>query len=496
MRSLVVVLSVLAGGIIAASAEPAGDLVWEGAWDLDRDLSNQALFLSFDTGRQSWEDPSACNPEELAGQLTAEELAMVRGHEDQALASDWAKLWPARSSASDPRLRFLVAMHLHYAGHYGPGWEWRLKLKALYLKEAIAQVSTARTAEWTTALEKRIFTYLHAELLRRDGRVAEARTIFSEFIASERKREADPSTAWLVEWAEEQALINDASAMKPAELATWLLPEMPKPDWDAKPTPSWTKHHTALKELAERSRLRDPAALDLLWKILDRKPARLLAMAETLDRQGFKWLSLRDAGDKWQQWFDELMALTGPQELAAFGAAEGEDLYLGSLVPIIYDDYVTAESRKRVVAPAIAKALASEKGALPAIGDLTPEGLVECLMRYLYHQAPEQRLGTMRLVIRSLKQCPEDPHLGCILEIWMDELAAIRDQGDLLKSELEGEWKSNFWKAFCTYLAGVPGSAETLRKDPLLTTEARASSCTPIGNVAKGVLQRRGDPPK
>lgn len=496
MRSLVVVLSVLAGGIIAASAEPAGDSHWDGDWDFHRDLSSQALFRNFDTGRPSWEDPSASSPEELASRLTAEERTIVHGHEGEALASDWAKLWPVRSSASDPRLRFLVAMQLHYAGQFGPEWEWRLKLRDLYLKEAISQVGIARSAEWTTAMEKRVFTYLHAELLRRSGRVDEARSIFSEFIASERKREAEESTAWLGEWAEEQALINNASAMKPAELTAWLLPEMPKPDWEAKPTPAWTKHHTALKELAERSRLRDPAALEVLWKVLDRKPARLLAMGETLDRQGFTWLGLEDAEDKWKQWFDELMALTGPQKLAAFGAAEGEDLSLSSLVPVIYDDYVTAESRKRVVAPAIAKALASEKGTLPVIGDLTPEGLVECLMRHLYHQAPEQRLGTMRLVIRSLKQCPEDPHLGCILEIWKDELAATRDQGDLLKSELEGEWKSNFWKAFCTYLAGVPGSAETLRQDPLLTTEARVSSCTPIGSVVKGVLQRRGDPLK
>lgn len=427
--------------------------------------------------------------------LTAEEREIVKGHEAELAEGPWWQLWWARSCDGQrepsPRHQWLVAMDLHFTGQRQLAKEWQRKLAEHYRGQAIAALDAAVRADWSSSAEKRIFPYLRAELIRRAGREDEAKALFAEVIASEQKTPANEETAWIAKWATEQSLRIDVARSATADLATWLLPAMPDP-WrdmpDSEPA-GWAKHHLALEELCARARRQDAAAGEILWKALDRKPARLLAMAETLSRGA---LGLRELGGNWDKWFGEIEATLKRGKLPDFGREEPNDARVQNVLgPAIAEDHESSEWQERVFKPAIQQAI--EKGGLPKLG-LTGEPLLEQLRHYFESTTPEQRLDVARLIFRVLKNSGEDRDLAYEVLFIADDLAGLKDPQGVLRSELEGKWQSGFWKAVCSYIANVPGSESSLLKHPLLLGDSSPDDGPPRHEIVWDMLEARRSP--
>lgn len=474
-----------------------------------RDLSDNPIFAFasvelcpadlFATWKNRWRPLKPAEKQRLAEFLkapavilTAEEREIVKGHEAELPQSPWWERWWARScdSQREPSLRhqWFTTMDLHFAGQLPLAEEWQEKLAAYYREQAIRGLEAAVRTDWASAEEKRVFPYLRAELIRRAGRKDEAKALFAEVIASEKKQAAKEETAWIAQWAAEQSLRIDVEPMATADLATWLLPAMPDP-WrdmrDSEP-PGWAKHRLALVELSARARRQDAAAGEILWKALDRKPARLLALAETLSGGA---LGLRELGEKWDKWFAGIEATLNSGKLPDFGREEPNDVRVQNVLgPAIAKDRKSAEWNERVFKPAIKKAL--ETGGLPEAG-FGGDPLLEQLRLYFETAPPEQRLDFARLIFRVLKTSKEDRDIAYEVLFMADDLAKLRDPAGVLRAELEGKWESSFWKAVCSYIVDAPGSEASLLKHPRLQADGSPNEGPPRHEIVWDMLEER-----
>ncbi len=277
--------------------EPARDLSDRPGFAFsDVEICPKDLYAGFP---DTWED---MKPAEIAKlqeflkapslRLTPEEKKIIDGHEDEFRDSGFfAPLW-SRSCDDfltlSPRDRFDRILRLHYKGASIFSWkdakEWEKRLAAHYREQAITALQDAETADWPKPNDKRVYGYLRAEFTRQAGREDEAYGLFKEVIAAESLlKDNDDEMSWILAWSKEQSLRASADAKDPARLMAHIIPELPDPWRDRKAfeDPRWPLHYAAVGILVQKAASGEKSFSDTLWKLLERKPGRLLALLET-----------------------------------------------------------------------------------------------------------------------------------------------------------------------------------------------------------------------
>lgn len=428
--------------------------------------------------------------------LTAEEKDIIAGHEDVFRKSPWFRpLW-ARTCDElrdlKPRARFQRELLLHFAGKYRGEQEdaedWEKRLGSLYRENAISALKDAVAADWTEAGEKRTFAYLRAELIRQAGRDGEAHSLFQQVIVAEKAAEPDEKLAWISRWAEEQGIRCGPAAGDPAALLQMILPELPDP-WrkrDAAADPRWPRHYAAADVLSRKAAGGAKPFSDALWKLLDRKPERLLALLETIAAD---IAPLRSVDARWRGWFEELETSIRDRKLpGALAKDPNQTRVINVLRAAVGSDEAAGKAwRNDVLLPAVRKAVAA--GGMPAMempvndrfpmlppmdGDDEPsKPQLKEIDRELYElwkeQPPDGRTDVARIYIRLLRGLDETwESTQYPVMYFLPEIAETEDGREAIARELEGEWESSFWKAACAYAARVPDSGEAFLGHPFL----------------------------
>lgn len=462
--------------------------------------------------------------------LSPDERRIVAGHEAELRASRWWRLLWVRSCDDvrgiTARQRHNTTMLFHYAGRYDQA-DWNNQLSSHYREKAILSLKEAVTAEWTTPSEKRIFSYLRAELVRQAGRLQEASELFREVIANEKKAPASEELAWIPRWAEEQSLKADPKATNAEALVALILPGMPDP-WRAEKAsalPGWPRHLAALQILSERASQGDAPAAKALWKILERKPERLLALVETV---GTDLKPLRTTDPKWKSWFDEISArLKGEKLPAPFEADPNPQRLVNVFTGRILEEPGGRAWRQSVLQPAIIKALAGhdlpsvtlpqddpiEGTSLPPLispdrtlktGEVPPQvaapppptspKLALALIELLQEQPRDQQPATARMLMRLLQKAEEAPEDAAYPNNRIvTQLLELNGMDRELARELDAPWKSTFWKTMGEYIARVPASSEKLASHPLVSKAFGESEDRPYERLLWDAFAERDD---
>ncbi len=451
----------------------------------------------------TWKSVDAAGKTKLAAllkepalHLTETEKSVIAGHEKAFRESRWFKpLW-ARTCGEfrsvDDRTRFENVLRLHFAGKYLGGnrepEDWEKQLASLFRENAIVALKDVATAKWPARAEKRVFAYLRAELTRQAGRNDEAFALFQEVIASGKAAKPDDELAWISRWASEQSLRSSPDAGDPEKLLAAIIPKMPDPwrDRKAAQDPRWPRHFAAVDVLAQRAASGEKPFCDALWNLLERKPERLLAVLETSDAD---ISPLGQVDPRWREWFGEI----------------GDRLNAGKLPPSLSGDPNSTRVtnvlrravgsgddgkrwRKEVLLPAVGKAAA--EGGIPnlkipkdnSMPDLSPldgepaktpqtEPSFNDLSRQLYslweESPPPARANIASVYIRILREAKEDSEsTDYPVMYFLPAIAETEEGRGVIRKELDGSWKSSFWKAACTYAARLPDTAGALLRHP------------------------------
>ncbi len=221
--------------------------------------------------------------------LTAQEKAIVGDHLEELRSSGWwEELW-ARSCDEirkpDPRHRWRTAIAMNYTG-LAVTSEWEKKLATHYREQAILELKAATTSSWATDVEKRISSYLQAELTRQAGRGDEAKALFSKVISYEKTLPPDEDFAWIARWAQAQLELIDKPAPTPdpvPEVEFQLPPPLegiapPIVGNDAPPSPKPMGEEETLNEI----RTTDFLTRDEIWN--SRDPEIIKALEARVER--------------------------------------------------------------------------------------------------------------------------------------------------------------------------------------------------------------------
>lgn len=475
-----------------------------------RDLSDSPVFRFADVNlcpgdlyaswSDRWKNVDAGEKAKLAAflkepslRLTDAEKTAIRGHEKEFRDSNWfAPLWVRTCDElrrADERRRFDDALQLHFAGPFGASGDWEKTLVSHYRENAIAALKDALAAKWPNPGEKRVFAYLRAELTRQAGRDAEAFVLFQEVIAAEKTAKPDEDLAWIPQWAAEQSLRCGPEAKDPASLLDAIIPELPDP-WrkqGASDDPRWPRHYAAVDVLAQRAASGDKPFADALWNLLERKPERLLALLETT---GSDIAPLRSVDPRWSGWFDELASRLAARKLPAVLAKDPNDTRVANVLrrAVGGDEGGDKAWRNDKLLPAVRKAAAG--GGMPAIkmpedhsgfdlppidgeSDEPPKPSLKEFDRELYklweEQAPPVRPDIARIYIRFLRQANEDwDSTQYPAMYFLPAIAETEDGRAAIRKELDGKWKSSFWKAACAYAARMPDSGKAFIRHPFI----------------------------
>lgn len=404
----------------------------------------------------------------------------------------WARTCNAHSPAN-PKRDFELTMSLYYRCNFGPldkPEPWVIKLATLYRENAIIALKDAKVATWASPSEKRIYAYLEAEFTRLAGRDADAWEMFQKIIAAEEKMKPEDEIAWIAAWSKEQSLRASKEAKDPAKLAEMLIPSMPDPWRDRKITTDkrWWKHRVAVDVLASQAIAGDSASSQILWKFLERKPERLLALLETTNQP---MVMLRNADASWGVWFDEIAKILDDGKLPSpLNKDPNETRVSNSLRDVVgtFDDGII--SHEKIVIPAVRKA--AKNGKIPQIlihkddGPLAPlpgqedekqKGPRQVndieMARLLYEvwedATPDLRHDLATVYMLLLQRLDEDDEM---LEYPLAYfLPAIADQEfgrEVLRNAVQQKWKSSFLRAACAYAAKIPESSSELLNHPFL----------------------------
>lgn len=468
--------------------------------EAERDLSDQ---LFFGPGVEicpqdlfaTWPERRALDANEksdLAAFLKDPAVELTRGEKD-ALGVDlemlrgsvwWESLWARTCDARrkpDPRHQWETAMHLYYEGKLATR-PWEKRLAAHFTAAAIQSLKEAESAAWPKDVEKRIFSYLRAELLRRSGKAEEAKALFAEVMRQEESFKDDEETAWIGSWAKEQSFRIDASTATAETLGNWLLEPIPDPwrDEAAAGKNGWQAHRVALDQLAERAAKGDRASSEVLWKAIARKPRNLLAVAETTEGLA-GW---RGADERWAKWFDELQADMKAKRLPDLGQDEpNEERVFNVLGRAVEGEERTEKDGREKLLAAVVAAAAGD--GLPASSLKGPELLGE--LGELLKAEPVHRQGIGRVMIRVLGTLGEKKDdFSYPVKSTVAEFARQGDWKAALPNDSDAKWKSGFWRLVGGYLAGTPGAGEMLAKHPLASKDFGGSD----GKMAEELLWR------
>ena len=480
----------------------SGDLYasWSDAWEkIDpEERAKLAVFLK-----------------EPALRLTEAERTAVTGHEQAFSESGWLEpLWARTCDGFrtvDERRQFDNVLRLHFSGRFFESdrvpEDWEKRLVSIFRDNAISALKEAAVAEWPKPHEKRVFAYLRGELTRQAGRDAEALKIFKEVIAAEKAAEPNEELEWIARWASEQSLRCGPEAKDPDKLLAEIISEMPDPWRERKAIGGkrWPRHYAAVDVLARRAADGDRAFSNTLWKLLDRKPERLLAFLETT---GSKVRALRSADPRWGEWFDEIAAWIDAGKLPSSLADDPND---ARVINVLRSAVGGGEDERKawrdeVFLPAVRKAAAQggipdlmipEDNCLPILPTLPDEDPAEKvasepslndLSRELYdlweQQPASVRAEIARVYTRILrKETDEREATQYPASYFLPGIAETEAGRAAIAREFEGEWNGSFWKAACAYAARLPNSAEALLGHPF-TPKANA------GLIVKLLLQR------
>lgn len=114
--------------------------------------------------------------------------------------------------------------------------DWEKKLAAHYREQAIIELKAATTSSWTTDVEKRISSYLEAELTQQAGKVDEAKALFRKVISHEKTLPPNEDFAWIASWSGDQLALIDKPQPTLQPDSQVALPPLPTPGNDAPPT--------------------------------------------------------------------------------------------------------------------------------------------------------------------------------------------------------------------------------------------------------------------
>ncbi len=433
---------------------------------------------------------------EPALHLAAPVKAAIAGHEKAFRESRWFEpLWAETCDGFrgvDRRRKFGNILQLHFAGQsFGEGKSpenWEQQLVSYFRENAIASLKEALTAKWPDPTEKRVFAYLHAELTRQAGRDEEALVLFKEVIASEKSAKGDAKLAWISRWAAEQSLRASPEAKDPEKLLAAIIPELPDP-WRKKGADAdsrWPRHFAAVDVLARKSAAGEAPFSNALWKLLNRKPERLLALLETTDAN----ISLlREIDPRWRDWFDEIASLFQAGKLPPSLAADPNNERVANVLQGAVGSRDDGKAwRDETLLPAVRKAVTEggipsvripNDSSIPFLPPIAGESSKKPpaapsfnkLARQLYElwqeQGPSIRPDIARVYIRILRQAEEN-HESTDYPVmyFLPEIAETEEGRDAIRNELGGTWKSSFWKAACAYAARLPESNQPFIRHP------------------------------
>lgn len=432
--------------------------------------------------------------------LTDQEKAIIGGHEKEFREGRWfLPLW-ARTCDSyrtlNDRDKFDRILRLHYAGGYfdpsRPPKDFEQRLIVHYREDAITALKDVQLADWPKPDEKRVFAYLHAELTRQAGRDAEAVELFQKVIATESSQKPDEETSWILQWATEQILRAGPEAKDVDLLVAAIIPEMPDP-WRKKSIyedPRWPRHYAAIDVLADHAASGNKPFSDALWKLLDRKPERLLALLETTGR-GIS--SLRDIDPRWREWFDEIAALLNKGELPTVLSKDSNHTRVHNVLireveaaddnpsPWLKEVFLP-EVRKRASDGGIPKILISNKQLFPGLslpsldGEEKPKAPASPtyneISRALYELweqlPPGERSDLVRIYVRILKKLDDEyESFDYPVTYFLPQIAETEEGRAAIHKEFDGTWKSSFWKAACAYAADMKNSRDDFVRHPV-----------------------------
>lgn len=463
-----------------------------------RDLSDQPMFGIFGqvetcpwdlyaTWGSSWEiedeKARARLRAFLAGpgpkvELTDAERKLLDGKMSEFRESGmFAVLWVRtcnKHRAKDARRDWFTAMQLFYLsqGDARRG-EW-VDLHAHYRAEAIRVLAAAGTDGWASDQEKLVFPYLRAELLRQAGRMDEARKGFAAVETLAETIELDPEGdhGWVVQWAREQGWRIEVDEAGMDALTGWVVATPPNPWREEKKLEKlgkerWARHAMALDALVGQALEGDQAVGDWLWELVKRDAGILLAVEETL--HGRSLAGLRGTDQRWGKWFDELAgALKAglvPKRIKVKNNQERNVNVLGRVVNVDVDGKVWLRT---VLLPAVRDA--EEKGRTVSMEGVSRRDLIGGLKELVEEGEVADAKLAARMAVQLMKAQDEDPDLvGWPIEWLFRALCERRRElGPEVRGRLDGEWKSEFWKALCEYVAGQDGGRERLVKHPLV----------------------------
>jgi len=420
--------------------------------------------------------------------LTAEEKAIIAGHEEDFRESYWFRpLWARTCDefrALSDRQRFSRHLLTHYAGSYfwtvASAKDFEKRLAALYRENAISALKDAIAADWPGPSEKRVFSYLHAEFTRQAGRDEEAFALFQKVIAAERVEKPDEQTSWILQWATEQSVRAGPESRDPALLVAAIIAEMPDPrrQKNATTDPRWPRHYVAVEVLVGHATSGNNEFSDALWKLLDRNPKRLVALLETTDS---RISSLRDVDPRWRGWFDEIAALLAKEQVPPAFSEDPDTTRVTSLLHRVVGREDDSNAwRNDVFLPAVRKAAAT--GGIPEVSippdptDVIPSDSTEPTLnkvsRELYDLWKEQpvpvRSDIARVYTRILKRLDDDSKsFEYPVMYLLPQMAETGEGRAAIRKEFEGPWKSSFWKATCAYAAGMENSTDAFVRHPV-----------------------------
>ena len=427
--------------------------------------------------------------------LKEAEKAVISDHEKAFRESSWFEpIWARTCDGfrnNDQRRNFRSALRLHFAGRYLGGdrtaEEWEKQLVALFRENAIAALKNAATAKWPKLTEKRIFAYLRAELTRQAGRDEEAFSLFQEVIASEKTAKPDKELAWISRWASEQSLRSSPDAKDPDKLLAAIIPMMPDPwrDQKAAEDPRWPRHFAAVDVLVQCAASGEKPFSAALWKLLDRKPERLLALLETSDSDVSP---LRQVDPGWREWFDEIAARLDSGKLPLSLAGDPNDTRVTNVLRRAVGGTDARKLwRKEILLPMVLKSVAEggipepnipNDHSLPWLPPLVKETPAKAVAKppfnelsrelyQLWEEHPSARPDIARIYIRLLRQAAETWESTQYPAMYFLPAIAETEEGrEVIRKELDGQWTSSFWKAACAYAARLPDSTDAFTHHP------------------------------
>jgi len=347
-----------------------------------------------------------------------------------------------------------------------------------YRSEAIGLLSSHATDGSFSPVERSGFAYLAGELLRQAGQSDDAKKKFSQAqeLASKSKSKDDE---WVGRWAHEQTLRIEIEAIKSATLESWVMQPIPNPWWDSEfvedlDPKKWNQHEQALDTLLARAASKhDTEAENILWKLVAKDPANLLAIAETSSEP--KIGDMAGQTERWKTWFEEINQAVESESSAPLTKLLENGRNQNILGRICGFQQAPWQDDPKVKAAAFTACQSDDPTAAATRLQALDQREVLGELMDLLEEEDTLSSNAARLAAMLLKKLPEDPKLANYpVSYLLADLCADRPRfSATLQAALDGEWQSPFWKACIEYASGREDARNKLLKSPLRTQRSR-----------------------